>query len=221
MDVGGLELLFEKGGTVTTFRETQMMKLVLTLFICIFAASISAQTLTFQDGSLYITKRGKTETLAQVIVYGNDGKVETVEVAPIKGAFNPGTLQLVSSFLRSELKLADNTPITYGYADTRADGAHIMVIESGRQESPRSHSLGYGKPALWRAGQHKLNALGWGAGGAAFSVIVSLIASPAAGLVIGGFSGVMAIVQSVKSAKAMQEAAGDYEAQVNQKEPAN
>ena len=194
-----------------------MMKLLLTVLICFIAASMSAQTLTFQDGNLYITKRGKTEILAFVNVYEKEGKVETVELAPLKGLFNPETLELVSSFLRSELRLADDTPITYGYAGARADGADIMVVESGYQESTRSNSVMYGKPALWRAGQHKLNALGWGAGGATVSAVISLIASPVAGLVIVGFSGIMVIVQSAKSAKAMQEAAGDYEAQFNLK----
>ena len=206
---------------MTTLRKTQMMKLLLTLLLCFFAASLSAQTLTFQDGNLYITKRGKTEILAFVNVYEKEGQVETVELALLTRLSNPEYLQLVSSFLRSELKLADNTPITYGYEETRSDGADITVIESGRPASTRSNNVIYGKPALWRAGQHKLNALGWGAGGATVSVVVSLIASPVAGLVISGFSGIMAIVQSVKSAKAMQEAAGDYEAQFNQKQPAN
>mgnify|MGYP006083559891 CR=1 FL=1 len=215
---------FAGGYPVTTLRKTQMMKLLLTLLLCFFAASMSAQTLTFQDGNLYITKRGKTEILAFVNVHEKEGQVETVEVAPFEELFNRETLQLVSSFLRSELRLADDMLITYVSAGARAGADYIRGgtnVEAGYQESARSNNVIYGKPALWRAGQHKLNALGWGAGGATVSVVVSLIASPVAGLVISGFSGIMAIVQSVKSAKAMQEAAGDYEAQFNQKQPAN
>ena len=219
-----LHFFFAWGYPVTTLRKTQMMKLLLTLLLCFFAASMSAQTLTFQDGNLYITKRGKTEILAFVNVYEKEGQVETVELALLKRLSNPEYLQLVSSFLRSELRLADDMLITYVSAGARAGADYIRGgtnVGAGYQESTRSNNVIYGKPALWRAGQHKLNALGWGAGGATVSVVVSLIASPVAGLVIVGFSGIMVIVQSAKSAKAMQEAAGDYEAQFNQKEPVN
>jgi hypothetical protein len=189
------------------------MKHLLTAIACLFAFTLSAQTFTLQGENLYMTKRGKTSTLAFVRVSQDGDKVDAVELQPLNGLFSPNMLIEVSDFLRQQLNLKDNAVISYGFG---GEDVERVIIESRHEAIGTAQTFGVGKPALWRAGKHQLNAIGWGAGGTAVSVVVSIFANPILGAIIAAASTIGMISESVKSAHAIQEASSQYEAQFNE-----
>ena len=80
------------------------MKLVLTIFACLFAFTISAQTLLLSDDVLYMKNTEGHQTLGFLLYQMNASGIVGLELKAI-GILDAEAEALISDFLCKELKL--------------------------------------------------------------------------------------------------------------------
>ena len=182
------------------------MKLVLTFFACLFAFTISAQTLLLSDDVLYMKNKEGHQTLGFLLYQMNASGIVGLELKAI-GILDAEAEALISDFLFKELKLRDGAfDVDFSYDDS----AQPITI-------PKQLKF-LNKPPLWRAGQHTVNAVSWGVGGSVVATGAVLLEQPIIGGVILVISSIGNIVERVKSGRALQEASESDSLKLNRAE---
>ena len=194
------------------------MKLVLTIFACLFAFTISAQTLLLSDDVLYMKNKEEHQTLGFLLYRMNASGIVGVELKAI-GVLDAEAEALISDFLFKELKLRDGAfDVDFSYDDS-AQPITILTNSDVYDSTLSPKQLEFlNKPPLWRAGQHTVNAVSWGVGGSVVATGAILLEQPILGGVIAVISSIGIIVERVKTGRALQEASESDSLEPNREE---
>jgi hypothetical protein len=199
------------------------MKMTITLLAVLFATIVNAQGLNLIDGHLNLIEKDKNSTRSFATRVGEEDVVESMTVDANNEISSSKVKKSVSAFLHNTTPLIDNDAINYDIADATEPNrekfdhsAEILPNHNVSEIAVKDPNTDYGRNELWRAGQHRLNAIGWSLIGSGMSFIITIYIAPSAGIVIGGASGIMAIIENVKSAKALKAASRDIDAKINE-----
>ena len=176
------------------------MKYLALLVACSAVFSLRAQTFVIENQTLYEKNRGRVNPLGFCII--EEAQPNTLVQIALINTPEDELLNRITAFVRDEF--GQNAQVSF----KRVQGPQIDYTPDEVYLSANQRQFNQ-RPALWRAGQHKLNALGWGLGGGVGSTVAVLIGQPVIGGAILVVSGIVSIVETVKSAKALKEAAAD------------
>lgn len=175
------------------------MKQLLLIIACLAAFSLNAQSFVVENQTLYEKNRGRVNTLGFVVIQATEPNA-LVEITLINKPAEE-LIERITSYVRDEF--GQTAMVTFKRMEGNIDYNPDELYVWGKQREFNR------RPPLWRAGQHKLNALGWGVGGAAGSTVAVLIGQPIIGGAILVVSGIVSLAETVKSANALKEAAAD------------
>ena len=162
--------------------------------------SLSAQTFVIENQTLYEMNRGRANTLGFIMI--EEAEPNPLVQVTLINVPDEDLIERITEFARDEY--GQDAQVSF----KRMQGPEINYTPDEAYLTDKQREFNQ-RPALWRAGQHKLNALGWSLGGGVGSTVAVLIGQPVIGGAILVVSGIVTIVETVKSAKALKEAATD------------
>jgi hypothetical protein len=176
------------------------MKYLALMVACLAVFSLRAQTFVVENQTLYEKSRGRVNTLGIIMI--EEAQPNTLVQVTLIHAPDDELMDRIMVFVRDEF--GQSAQVSF----KRMQGPEFDYSPDEGYLSSKQHQFNQ-RPALWRAGQHKLNALGWILGGGVGSTAAVLIGQPVIGGAILVVSGIATIVETVKSANALKEAAAD------------
>ena len=168
-----------------------------------------AQNFVVENDILYSVSRGKTQTVGRLLYQNNTDGIIGVEVEAYGQLDSEIELQ-IGEWLAEKFNLQGGVfSVDFNYDDSGRSLEIMTDVESYETTlSPKQQEL-LKKPPLWRAGRHQINSVGWSLAGTSVGIGVVLIGQPLVGGAICIISAVVSLVETLKSARALQEASDD------------
>ena len=194
------------------------MKHLLTVIACFFALSLSAQTFSIFENTLYSTNKTLTQPLGLLLFQENASGIIGVELNAF-GIFDTESEELISDFLIKKFKLSDGAfAVDFSYPDL-AQPITIMTDMDVFEATLTPEQLEIrNNPPLWRAGHHIINAVSWSVGGGAIATGALLLGQPIVAGAVLVISSIGYIVETVKSGRALKEASETASVEPNREE---